>query len=135
MFSRLTSFVPTISHEHVRPFGVHFKAQNPDHNRLLIPQLFEGKYISFVHSDRDYENMDVVVDLFQEEARLSARRRHSIDSPLDQWYSGRVTKLVLSEALRRYSRLDSFALREAFYLVFLFLIEKLSNSQHTLCRK
>jgi hypothetical protein len=128
MFSRLRSFSATISNDRVEPFGVHFRAQitdpnSPNYQRPLIPQRYEGKYVSFVHADRDYDDMDVIVDIFQEEPRLSARRRHSLDSPLDQWYNGRVTFLVLKEALQHYSRLNSFTIREAFYKVnFLVLI-------------
>ena len=41
----------------------------------MFPLRFDGGYATFVHPDSDYDRMDVLVDLFQERARLNARRQ------------------------------------------------------------
>lgn len=105
------------SHDPHVPHNIRFMARAPD-NALLLPLRFDGvKYLGFRHADADYLTMDVVVDVFQEEARLAARRQDAQGSPLELWRGGdaAVPRAVLAAALSKYGQLTPWELREAFY--------------------
>lgn len=92
----------------VTPHNVRFSS-------ALLPLTYEGGYLSIVHGDDDYNRMDLLVDLFQEEARLSARRQDQDASPLQLWRTRpEVVRQTLERALHDYQRLDALALRESF---------------------
>eukprot|EP00051_Salpingoeca_urceolata_P032771 m.17321 g.17321 ORF g.17321 m.17321 type:complete len:669 (+) comp5437_c0_seq1:2-2008(+) len=83
----------------------------------LLPLRYRGGHVSFHHRPDDYDTMDALVDVFNEEARLAARRQDQPTSPLVRWRQGDVVRPSVAEALRRTGKLDAHTLREGFYQV------------------
>lgn len=104
MFTRLQAYTPQLSHQPFTPENIAFRSP-------LIPFTFDGRYTTIEARPTDYEQIDLIGDLFQEEARLSARRSDSTESPL-QWWANPAHHAELWASLTEYT---SPALREAVY--------------------
>lgn len=114
MMARLRDFQPRTDEEPCAPHNIHFEARAEDGN-LLFPQCYRGGYLNFRHLDADYSEMDVLVDLFQERPRLSARRQDQPASPLELWRRPEFVERVLRTALTTNGRLDAYSMREAVF--------------------
>jgi hypothetical protein len=95
----------------VTPHNIRFQT-----GASLFPLTFDGAYCSFTHSPEDYKNMDVVVDLFQERARLTARRQDEREAPMVRWATDPLfVASVVEASLQRYGECGPGPLRESLY--------------------
>ena len=107
-FINLVNYTPNYTQGQYRFKNLNFHSQ-------LIPLNFQGNYITFVTSQDDYDNMDVITDFFQEQQRLKARRQDQAKSPLETWYNKEFQLQFLPKVLNEKGKLDTENLREAFY--------------------
>ena len=78
----------------------------------MFPVGFDGSPPGFgalVHPPSDYETMDVLVDWFQEPARLAARRADARAAPLDMWSDPKFVARALTAAAPAF---DAHSVRE-----------------------
>jgi hypothetical protein len=75
---------------------------------------FQGKYMTFVSPNKDYDTMDIIVDYFQEHARLSALRSDTTKTPLQCWTIKECVTIIVSYAMSLKS-ISSYTLRESIY--------------------
>ena len=114
MMAALKDFVLRIDTRPCSPQNIAFLARAPDKSPLF-PLRFQAGYVTFVHDDADYERMDVLVDLFNEEPRLHARRQDAHESPLASWTREGFVDRIVSAALERDGVASLLTLRERFY--------------------
>lgn len=115
MMERLACYAPKVEESSKRPSGVRLMAQKGN-GAPLLRLGYKGKGRVFVHDERDYDAMDVLVDLFQERARLSAKRIDSHQSPLRGWKEDEpFVRDVLRKAGRDYGKWNAKCLRESIY--------------------
>ena len=116
MMDRLRRLQPRVVGSAVRPHNITFVTHHTN-GSPLFPLTFEhGRFVNFVHDPSDYDLMDRLVDVFQEDARLAARRQDAIDSPLGLWYGDASTaSRALRGALDHAGRIDPHTLREAIF--------------------
>ena len=103
----LKKYRVTKEYHKVFPHNIRFEDRN------LLPLTFDKKFVCFIHQKEDYNSMDVIVDFFQEPARLSAKRSDSECSPLDQWKCKEFIKKVIMELLQTFHSIDPYSLRES----------------------
>src|SRR3990167_1391569 len=77
----------------------------------LLPFTFDKKFLCFIHQKEDYHSFDVIVDYFQEAARLSAKRSDAENSPLGHWQDEDFIKKVIVESLQTFQCVDPYSLR------------------------
>jgi hypothetical protein len=82
MMEKLKLVVPNISKQKRHPHNIKFKETVYKNGPLIVPT---DCVVTFIHKDSDYENFDVIGDLFTEYARLSARLSYKDKSPLEEW--------------------------------------------------
>jgi hypothetical protein len=90
MFNYLKNYQPDMDRS---PFTL----PNQRFSSSLFPFTFDGGYVCFRARDEDYEAADMLVDLFQEEQRMRAKRQDQRQSPIEYWMSlqNQVTGLLL----------------------------------------
>jgi hypothetical protein len=82
MMDNLRSIKLKTNNSECYPYNINFKAVMFKNGPLIFPT----KCITcFIHDETDYENFDVLGDLFTEEERLKARLVYVDNSPLDEW--------------------------------------------------
>ena len=72
-----------------KPFtlsGIRFKSN-------VFKFTYCGKYLTFVSPNKDYFDIDILTEYYQEEPRMKARRSDQKLSPLDFWNSSENTKV------------------------------------------
>ena len=116
MMKRLRDFRAQTDNKSVTPHNVFFSARTKAGNELL-PLKYKGDYLCFIHNETDYREMDVIVDMVQERARLVARRQDQDKSPMEQWHgSAQFVEQVLRGAMKRFhGRLDPESMREELF--------------------
>ena len=78
----------------------------------FFPLTFGGEYTSFVSEPEDYNNMDVIVDFFNEDQRLKARRQDQKLSPLEMWVDPSVHMSLFMEMLTSKANMNINNIRE-----------------------
>jgi hypothetical protein len=118
MFNALRHFDARerLSREPAQPHNVRFEAYWQ--GRRMLPLVFESQEsLCLVHRDDDYLKMDVIVDIFQEPARMAAQRKDAESDPLTLW--GRpdaaLPLATLRASLEQYNTVGAYELREALY--------------------
>jgi hypothetical protein len=125
MMARLRDVHPALSFLQNTPHHVNFSAVT-ELGTPLLPLAFldrrffassEQTCVTIVHPDADYAAMDLLVDLFQEPARLAARRQDEALSPLERWRQDPdFVKRILNVVTKAESRVDAHTMREAMYV-------------------
>ena len=77
MMDNLRQYQPNLDHSQRVPDNLRFQARDAA-GRQLFPLKFRDSYLTVIHGQHDYNSMDVLVDLFQESARLAARRHDQV---------------------------------------------------------
>eukprot|EP00045_Choanoeca_perplexa_P005996 m.50242 g.50242 ORF g.50242 m.50242 type:complete len:566 (+) comp13405_c0_seq3:71-1768(+) len=114
MMKNLRSHTAAWSGEPCKPHNIRFVTRD-EHGNLLFPLNYEGGYLGLAHPEADYRKMDVFMDVYQEQARLSAKRQDQDFSPLDQWERPGFIEDLLQQAWDKYGKLTPFTMREQFY--------------------
>lgn len=107
MFETLKHYPLNIIKERIMPPNVHFLSKT-DTGRFLfdIKSMFSIKSL-----ENDYEKIDVAVDVFQEKARLSAKRQDQPMSILERWND----PVFIREVLNNTDKMNPYSLRETVY--------------------
>ena len=86
-------------------------------SRFRDRSMFEWQRskLAIIHNDSEYEDMDVLVDIFQEEQRLAAKRSDKELSPLGFWKRKEYIRSSLSAVVNKYSKMSSQILRDYLY--------------------
>jgi hypothetical protein len=82
MMEWLKNFKPRISTKECQPHGSKFKATMYKNGPLIIDPTCR---VTFISEDSDYQNGDILSDMFTEKQRLSAKLAYADKSPLEQW--------------------------------------------------
>lgn len=108
MFKYLQSYVPRIRNE---PFEL------PNHRfaTSLFPFLFDGAPVLFEAKEGDYEQGDKLVDFYQEEWRMRAKRADQALSPWQYWHDNRNTSTIFGTAMQDFNEISPRSLRESLY--------------------
>ena len=114
MMARLRQFKPRFDTQPCTPHNIYFTSRAPG-GTPLFPLNYQGGYLSIVHADTDYESMDVLVDLYQEQARLSARRQDTAKAPLETWADPAFVRAALADCFRHEGAVTLHILRERIY--------------------
>jgi 16S rRNA G966 N2-methylase RsmD len=84
LFHHLREYTPTITHEKNKYKYVLWKFKKYNQN------LYQNNHISFITKKQDYENIDKLVDYFNEKPRMNAKRRDKKYSPIEVWENPKV---------------------------------------------
>lgn len=84
---------------------------------LLKPFHFRGHFALIPSLKTEYEDMNILSDYFQEDARVRSVAGYGVRSVMDHWLDPNLNKVWISRLLNRPggSPIDSFELREALY--------------------
>lgn len=97
---------------HIEPFK--FKSTNPlVHTYFIDPITNKKGYLAFVRKDEDYQ-IDVITDLYQEKARLSAQKQNNLSS-LQLWKDENFIREILYKTITKYNKITSETVRETIY--------------------
>lgn len=106
---------PHLSTKFTQPHNIRFSAKHIDGSQLLSLH-FDGKTQAIIHSSDEYNNFDVLVDLFQEKQRLSARREDQTLCPLERWATEpELIRTLINNSLRKYKQVNMKSLRDGLY--------------------
>eukprot|EP00730_Choanoeca_flexa_P019783 TRINITY_DN9675_c0_g1_i3.p1 TRINITY_DN9675_c0_g1~~TRINITY_DN9675_c0_g1_i3.p1 ORF type:complete len:583 (+),score=94.02 TRINITY_DN9675_c0_g1_i3:1344-3092(+) len=114
MMAQLKQYKPQWDKSECQPHNIRFFARN-SRGEQLFPLSFQGGYLGLRHAEEDYNTMDVLVDIFQERARLNAKRTDQDASPLAQWAQPEFIEANLKQAIDKFGKWSPFTLREVFY--------------------
>ena len=122
-----------IDTKELKPHNIYFKAKD-SRKELLFPLDFSRgwklinlnsvennennknyEYLCFQDEEKNYSEMDVITDLFQEQERLKARRSDQEKSPLEFWKDTDKIKKTIEQSIKEYNKITSESLRESFY--------------------
>jgi hypothetical protein len=111
MFHTLRNYVPqTVTASY------HLDFHNFNTGDRFFSFRFKRGYLQFVAKPEDYDRIDMLSDLFQEEVRLRGRRHDQSKSPLESWQDASSLEPLFNDIIvKRHHGLESFALREALY--------------------
>jgi 16S rRNA G966 N2-methylase RsmD len=75
---------------------------------------YRDRHYSFENKEGDYDNIDILVDYFNEEVRMKGKLNHEQYSPLDAWKNKDFLHKIIKQFLdtNKTDNLTSFALRE-----------------------
>lgn len=116
MFTKLIRLKANWNHQ---PYTIN----DQNGSRFILPTdfAFPGeipKPYSYLHSDEEYWNMDIIVDYFIEPSRIKSYRARSKKSPFDAWnnndnpwYKRRAVEIVINKRID----ISAHQLREALY--------------------
>ena len=76
------------------------------------------RYLSFENNEGDYEKIDILVDFFNEEARMKGKLNHKEFSPINAWRNKEYLNSIIKQFLKTNTSNDltSIALRELIWL-------------------
>jgi len=72
--------------------------------------------LTFVSPNKDYFDIDILTEYYQEEPRMKARRSDQKQSPLEFWNSSKNT-MIFDKVISRGEDFNTYNLREALYAV------------------
>jgi len=77
-------------------------------------EKYRDRHFSFENKEGDYEDIDILVDYFNEEIRMKGKLNHEKYSPLEAWKSREFLSQIIKQFLDSNTKddLTSFALRE-----------------------
>lgn len=79
----------------------------------LKKEKYRDRHFSFENRDGDYDNIDILVDYFNEEVRMKGKLNHEKYSPIDAWRNKDFLVKIVTEFIEnKTTDLTSFELRE-----------------------
>lgn len=111
MFLNLRRYEPCVDHTQRSHSNGRLKS-----GQFLSINKFDDVPTSVVVRLSDYEDMDVIVDHFQEECRLSATRSDQPKSPLDMWKDSSIVLRILTRVYNQGHPISTYHVRETLYL-------------------
>jgi 16S rRNA G966 N2-methylase RsmD len=84
LFHHLREYNPTITNEKHKYKYIIWKSKKYNQN------WYQNTHISFITQPQDYENIDKLVDYFNEKPRMNAKRRDKKHTPIEVWENPKI---------------------------------------------
>jgi hypothetical protein len=109
LFNNLRHYVFMEDHEPFELKGLQSR------DRTFFPITFDGQYTTIVSPPQDYDNVDIITDYFQEDARMRAHRKDQRQSPMEFWMDPMRNIELIRKVLNADEDLNGHNLREKLY--------------------